>query len=135
MKDKELLEIARTVRHKAQIHKDSNYDLGCWCAICSFHIFKKIKNKGEKVYFAVVSQESKGAHCFVLYKNKMIDVTATQFNEIEAVIIADFSDIQNSKRWFWDKNHMNKLASVKSIEKELKEWPEEQNPFKVDFSC
>lgn len=135
MNDSELLEIARTVRHKAQIHEDSSYDLCCWCAICSFHVFKKIKNRDKKVYFAVVSEEGEGAHCFVLYKKKMIDVTATQFNEKEAIIIADFEDIQNSKRWFWDKNHMNKFASVKSIEKELNDWPEEQNPFKVDFSC
>ena len=134
MNDNELLEIARTVRHAAIKHEDTSFDLYCWCAICSFQIFKKIRNKSERAYFAVVDTDN-GSHCFVLYKNKMIDITATQFNEKEAIIIADFSDIQRSKRWYWDKNHMEKFASVKSIEKALEEWPEEQNPFKVNFSC
>ena len=136
MNDIKLLEIARDVRHIAEKHPDSCYDLSCWCAICSFKIFKILRNITKQVYFAIVDGGCCcHCHCFVIYKNKMIDVTATQFGEKENIVIDDIDTIQYSKKWYWDKSLMKKFASVKAIKKEMNKWPEDQNPFCVDLYC
>jgi hypothetical protein len=136
MKYKEVFDIAANVRNAAVKHPDSFYSLGCWCAICSFHIYKKIKSKNRKVFFAMVNKEGEGSHCFVIFdKKKMVDVTATQFGEKENIIIDEVENLQRSKKWFWNKKLMKKYKSVKAIKRALEEWPEDQNPFRVDFSC
>jgi len=135
MNDQEVLDIARTVRSAAIRHPNACYDLSCWCAICSFHIFKKIRNIRKKVYFAMVALPDGEAHCFVNYDNKIVDVTATQFREREAVVIGDIESVFSSKKWYWDKSLMRKFSSIKSIQKALEEWPANQNPFYVDFCC
>lgn len=136
MEYREIFDIAATVRKAAEKHENSNYDLNCWCAICSYHIYKKIRNKSRRVFFAVVHNENEGSHCFVIFdKNKMVDVTATQFGEKENIIIDYVENMQRSKKWFWNKKIMTKYSSVKAIKRALKEWPEDQNPFCIDFSC
>ena len=136
MEYREIFDIAANVRNAAVKHSDSNYYLNCWCAICSYHIYKKIRTKSRRVYFAIVNTEDEGSHCFVIFdKNKMIDITATQFGEKENIIIDEVENMQRSQKWFWNKKLMKKYASVKAIARALKDWPEDQNPFCVDFSC
>lgn len=136
MEYKEIFDIAANVRNAAIKHSDSSYILDCWCAICSFHIYKKIRNKSKKVFFAMVHEEGEGSHCFVIFdKNKMVDITATQFGEKENIIIDEVENMQRSNKWFWNKSLMKKYKSVRAIKRALNEWPEDQNPFVVDFSC
>jgi hypothetical protein len=126
-----ILDIARNVRISAQIHEDSCIDLNGWCAICSYHIFKKLRKLGKKPYFVIVAD----GHCFVLLKGKAIDVTATQFNEKEQVIVDKLENLQGPYKWYWSKESMKKITTIKEIKKELEGWPKEQNPFYVNFVC
>ena len=132
----EVLDIAWRIRSAAREHRSSPSSLGGWCAICSYHIFKKLRSIGKRSYFVVINKEGKGSHCFVLYKKFIIDVTATQFSHVkEAVIIEDVENLQHPNQWYWNKSLMTKINRTSAIKEALANWPSDQDPFRFDFSC
>lgn len=137
MVEVELRKTAQTVRTWAK-RKGAPTDLSCWCAICSYRIFQKLKQKNYKPKFTIVYSvyDNKEAHCVVLCKKYLIDCTATQFfaNQNRANYILTKSLLpkivnRNPEIWFWDLENSKQLTKERDIQKELETWPYDQNPF------
>lgn len=104
---------------KDQIKMDD--DFGCGCAVTSY-VLKHLINKQHptaKINFAIGEYE-KNCHCWLIYRNKIIDPTATQFGLYPKVRIVH----QNDEDYFkYQINWLNDQAFA-----ELAHW-DEQSPF------
>lgn len=76
--------IAQKVRIRicdlAEYMGDDSYGLGGYCGIAAVEIWRELKKKGIQSSVEL-GHISSGCHCWTLIGNKIIDVTATQFNE------------------------------------------------------
>jgi len=110
-------------------------DLSCWCAICSFELFKRFRRQKLRPTFYQVSDGYEG-HCFVFCLGYIVDVTARQF-------IYELKNIEVRKDnpdryWFWetesfDDIEVRKAHLIYQIKRLLRDWPIEQNPFERNF--
>ena len=120
--------IARSVRKWAEkTYGNSNYftkSLSGLCAICSYRLFLKLKEKGISSEFV---NNYWSQHCFVLVDNYIVDVTATQFcyeKKMPKVLVKRLDKVNDREIWSIgdrarDPNHIRKI---------LKQWPKEQQP-------
>lgn len=82
----EVLKIAKEVRDWAEAKADKwNFpsDLMGMCAIAAAELHVRLKRAG---YASKIGYNS--SHCFVIYKDHVLDVTATQFGTYEKVFVA-----------------------------------------------
>lgn len=110
-------------------------ELSCWCAITAFELFRRFRRQKLNPTFFYVTDGYAG-HCFVQCLGYIVDVTAKQF-------VYNLNNIEVRKTnpdnyWFWktedcEEVKVNKSHSTRQIQKLLKDWPNCQNPFKVDF--
>lgn len=130
-----LKETTQPIRHKIFIKYRSRFgeDLGGCCAIASGILFEHLRKdfKGIKI---VMSEEHGGggcSHCFLVYKNYIIDVTATQFGHIETILIFkdDKKKFDDSEwdYWYWygRRKYFHDVKSLKKYQKRYN-WPAEQ---------
>jgi hypothetical protein len=114
---------------KKSVWFDNDSDLCGWCAICSTAIFKRLYNKGlnptfVEAYFSDLRNSE--AHCFIICKGYLVDVTATQFSpSYDPVIVRKYDD-SDGKKWFWKKQ--NEAKTIGAIRSMLKEWDDDQHP-------
>lgn len=126
---KNLNKQARKVREWAIQHEKAFNNLSGWCAICSFKIFEVLKSQKLDPEFCIVNKDY-GSHCFVICKDYLIDVTATQFGVKQEVFIKKLNQVK--KRWFWDLEDITRYKNKKDIMLELNKWPSDQDPFRFE---
>ncbi len=90
---KKILKIAKDVRKKcedfAMSSESCHFDfhnqpsLDCMCAVASFALYTALKHKNitSKVVYGMFDKT--GCHCWVEYRNWIIDITATQFDNVK----------------------------------------------------
>jgi hypothetical protein len=100
--------------------------LSCWCAICSYWIFKSLKNRKLNPIFAAVTEEADDCHCFVVCNGYLIDCTATQFGCKDEIVIRK---VEEATKKYWNFKKAVKCKTIGDIAKEMEIWPEWQNPF------
>jgi len=92
-------------------------DLGGMCAVASYELFLALRRRGFDAAFA----HNRG-HAFVIVDDHVIDITATQFDETEAVLIRRLKAAGH-----WEVRHRSR--SPRQIKQTLRKWPYGQNPF------
>jgi hypothetical protein len=95
------------------------------CAIASAELFKLLSDAPlpAKPRIAINSH-----HCFVLYKNCIIDVTATQFGYERKIII---KNKKKTNKYFWERKAVfNNLADLRKHQDETG-WRQHQR-IKID---
>lgn len=103
-------------------HDTWQRDLEGMCAICSIELFQRLRHKGVKLSIAVNNE-----HCFALYENRLIDVTATQFS-------SSFKKVE-IKPWpgpiehWWQAEKI--LTSFCQFKDEFRLWPKDQRPLSL----
>lgn len=124
---------ARKVRRWA-LDNGAPDDLYCWCAICSVELFKRLTARNLKVEF-VMTHSGWEYHCFLLWNDYIVDVTASQFCNDKKMRI--FEKEKGKGNWFWDMRprYASIYSDIKEIEHALNSWPDEQNPFKRFGEC
>lgn len=96
---------------------DYTSDLCGLCAITSKELFIRLTEQGYKCKIAYNSK-----HCFVLYKNRVFDLTATQFGKPRIHIFSIKGKIKG--RWKIDKVFTN-IDNLSDYQEE-KGWCQEQ---------
>lgn len=122
---------AQSVRDWALQH-NAPFDLCCWCAICSYEIFKRLKQAHFSPVFVDV-ETGYGGHCYVKCAGYLIDVTAQQFNRRHPPVIVVRKPPSND--WYWSEKTREDLVTRRAytfegIKSVLKTWPCEQKPKK-----
>lgn len=104
---------------KDRIHMDS--DFGCGCAVTSYVLQRLVYREFAdcKIDFAI-GEYDKQNHCWLIYRKKVIDPTATQFGLFPKVRIVNEDDEDYFR---YNVNYLNRRAM-----NELTLW-EEQSPF------
>lgn len=133
MSKKDLIQVAKEVRKWAfnSFGEDAPDDLNCFCAICSFEIFRRLKSSGHKPIFHQINCPSGSeSHCIVECEGYSIDVTATQFNDYHSAVNV-FPKSQTMLGqiycWYWDLKHsVFKGKTRKDIAKIMSVWEESQ---------
>ena len=93
-------------------------NLSCMCAIASFVLAKELNKHNIKAKMVEGTFEGE-AHCWVEWKNWIIDITATQFDIEAPVYIVKKTD------------EKYKAKKVKQSYKDFRIWPREQKPSKT----
>jgi hypothetical protein len=121
---------ARKVRK--EIESISRYsDLACMCAIASAKLFKVLNENKIEAKLAVCHYPD-GGHCFLVFNDHIIDITATQFSKhnkpIEIVPIKMVNNIE-----YWDLKDAKIFTDLNSFVKFLKRnsWDDEQIPYNL----
>jgi hypothetical protein len=97
----DLTHIAWQVRRVAIKIYRYNTDLGGCCANCSVFLFEMAWRAGIRC--RLVYNDS---HCFVMYRNHIVDVTATQFGRFPAVTVKKYSEVESRRGgvpYWWKK--------------------------------
>ena len=101
-----------------------NQDLCGWCAIASAKLHTELIKAGfdSEIH---MSENRGGCHVFIVYDDHVIDVTATQFNFEEQVLILHKKEAEGRSEWF---ETAKTYRNVKHLRKEqVKDgWPTEQ---------
>lgn len=138
--DKQLRKIATASRREmekfSREHSEYNYDgLACLCAISSYFLAMVGRQFGyhltlveglafdeyieDLLWDDECCEPPDVNHCWVEYKGKIIDLTATQFDDsVRKVHIVD-ADSEN----YWPINRHNEAR------RRLKTWPDDQSPY------
>lgn len=92
------------------------YSLECFCAICSYALWKYLRKK--KIASKFVLGDYRGYdHCFLIIEDYVVDITATQFGLSELEIVEfEGSDYDYYKSNQDAVNHVNL------------DWPKDQSP-------
>ena len=100
-------------------------DLSGWCGVASAFLSYRLWNYKFKTVFVVgkyVINSRPTHHCWVEYRNNIIDITATQFHDA------------GPKVWIPNEEEAKKFQPFKkgndAVEMLIKTWPIEQVPFK-----
>jgi len=93
-------------------------DLGGMCAVASYELFLALRRRGVDAAFA-----HNPGHAFVIVADRVVDITATQFDE-EAVLIRRLDEASGH----WKVRHRSR--SPRQIKQTLRNWPSGQNPFR-----
>lgn len=119
--------IAKKVRKAVEkLAKSDNYysfdkNLKCACALASYFLSKELnknKIKSKVVWGNFIKGKKNYSHCWVVVKNQIVDITATQFGIKHKVYITDI-----------DSEQYYPVLEGKIAVKSLKDWNPEQNPF------
>lgn len=98
------------------INYGNNYDIDPHtmvgtCAIASYALFKVLRANGYRVTFVCgVDDNDHGGHCWVKYKDIIIDITAVQFGDYPDVLIRE------TKRYPILKHFPNIFINNKALE-------------------
>lgn len=130
-----LVREAKSVYDWARRINKSDDELGCWCAICSYELFKRLRRQKLNPTFYKVDDDGFG-HCFVDCMGYIVDVTARQFTpDVNFIEVRKTND---DGHWFWSRGEQNFVnvetsKSTTRIKKILEGFPREQNPFRVNL--
>lgn len=121
---KKINKIAKEIRQNLfeEFKLDKNNNLCGFCGIASAKLFQKLKDVNIKTEICL-SMMQDGDHCFLLFENFIVDITASQFSlDFQKKFI--FSDTKNHPYWKIKK----KFKTVNGFKKyqERTGWPEEQ---------
>lgn len=108
-------------------------DLTCMCAVASKFLFDCLKDNSFKPILVAghwnkLDGDLETNHCWIEVDNHLIDLTATQINIKEKVVILP---LQKTKRAYTLKN---KMRTLKEIKNEFKGWSDAQSPLALKFS-
>ena len=95
------------------------------CGICSFEICKRLWEQGEDAELCFGD-----GHAFVEYDGKVLDVTATQFADVDEVIIKDKWEAE--KIWWW-RGVKKRARTLEEVEEFFRGWPFDQRPHMGDW--
>jgi hypothetical protein len=95
MSFREIKNTAKRVR-KAMEFISGSTKLSGYCGRASLQLFRVLKLKNIKGIVLVDGL----SHTFLLYKNKIIDITATQFGKKDRVYIKDIKDIKDYEYYY-----------------------------------
>jgi hypothetical protein len=120
-----VLEAAKVAREKAeQIAEQElfNEDLEGLCARASAILFSELRKRN--IYARICLAYD---HCFVVYDNHIVDVTATQFNIQDKIFICKLSDLERISH----PAHWEYKKSFRSIKRAVqyqsdRNWPTDQ---------
>ena len=93
-----------------------------YCAVASIHLCKLAKYLDIDLDFVCgeyFSNRCRSGHCWVEYKDKIIDITATQFRKDQIKSPIFVTDVNNKN---YLKKGINKGALVR-----IRDWPKEQS--------
>jgi len=121
-------EEATSVRQWA-VEQTNDWSLSCWCAICSYWIFKRLQGRKLNPIFAIIDEKVDDCHCFVVCNGYLIDCTATQFGCKDEVVI---KKVEEADKKYWNFQKAKKCKTESEIALEMSIWPEYQNPFMCD---
>jgi len=98
-------------------------DLTGMCAICSYRLGRLLTRRGHRPILCMNRN-----HAFLTIgrgeQKLIIDVTATQFDQAEEVVITNLVD-----KWYWKRTDWVRLpTNRKRIQKMFRDWPSEQQP-------
>jgi len=134
----DLLKVCRRARAWAKRHpRCEDGDLLGWCGICSLRIFSSLRWMGKKPRFVMINNpySNNESHCAVLCDDYLLDVTATQFDMPRSVYVVPKIELEDLEydRWFWNYRIACFIGTTtKSIKKQFKYWPCEQDPFRFN---
>lgn len=81
-----ILDTARIVRYQVQdIAGEDEQDLCGYCAIASAKLWKDLNSVGIKAEIHAWVSEFEDAHVFLIVDDHVLDITATQFSELETI--------------------------------------------------
>jgi hypothetical protein len=101
---RQILKIAKKVRRKIEgIHRKHGVwddDMCGACCVGTHILLKELSKKGIKAQAGVASN-----HVFLIYKNKIVDVTATQFGFRKDVVVYELDRVTDYDN-FWRPVHV-----------------------------
>jgi hypothetical protein len=100
---------------------------GC-CAIASGIMFERLKKEFPSVEIVMSERSGGDSHCFILYKEYIFDITASQFGCPDVCIFKQEKfEMEESGHWFWygDRTYFNDVKKLKEYQNEGR-WPYEQ---------
>lgn len=102
------------------------------CAVASTYVLKRLQQVGIEAHVAIANlKRRQGQHAFVVTKDFIVDVTATQFQDRVDKFLPPIIVIEREKarEFFWD-DIMARLHSPQSVVDFTSEprWPDEQIP-------
>lgn len=110
-----IIKVTQNVRNKIE-QWWGNYDLNGACAISSYVLARSLKYNGYAVDF-VLGRFDGDFHCWVEYRNNILDITATQFGLPPVYIVKNNSPLY--------KPYVRNRKAMCEI---LKDWPPYQKP-------
>jgi hypothetical protein len=116
-----VIKIAKKIRLAAEKNPLNGDTLDCMCAICSYNILRLCEKQG----ITGVSVRVGSCHAFVMYRDYIIDVTATQFGVRKKIVCRKISSVRSSD-WWWEYNLS--YTSSRGFARHLNLWPCQQQP-------
>lgn len=89
------------------------------CCVGSYGLMLELRRKGIKVKGCIAP-----GHCFVKYKDKVIDVTATQFGYDDKVLIKSVAETKINRRPHWNPNYWDSFFETDDPNELLQAWTE-----------
>lgn len=99
-------------------------DLTGMCAICSYVIAHGLIRFNIPYKF-VINYHACGSHVYIEVNKHIVDVTATQFDVNDKVIVKQIKKNENDYFWFNDRHRF----TLDWFEDEISEWCIEQQPY------
>lgn len=127
MKTVEVKKIALSVRSWVENHytpDDFYIDLCGACALASFTLTRALQLQGEEADF-VEGYYSGECHCWVVWKGRIVDITATQFDESLPKIYIAKNDISYEQDHYgveaikYVKKYWHKSGLLKKYDKKI----------------
>lgn len=97
----EVIKIAEQVRIEAEIIFPHSKNLAGACLDCTGRIERLAKEAGV----STIKSYYNGTHAFTLCSDFLIDVTATQFNITEKVVVKKYSEVEPHEYWWVENPH------------------------------
>jgi len=120
-----VLLIAKRVRQwtqeKAEKAKYNTHTLCGWCAISSAHLFRELRKENIQAELHYVS-----GHCFVVVDDYIVDVTATQFSELDAKDVFIMHHKAAQEYWFYRTEQVFYTPSELREHQFRESWPRKQ---------
>lgn len=119
-----VLQVAKRTRKACESYaKETNIfaeDLNSMCAIASAYLMKRLSCARIRAEFVIGTYDGSD-HCWVEHKDKIIDITATQFGILQAVFVTS----KYNKDYFAKCRAAQRIARTFLI-KENRDWPYNQ---------
>jgi hypothetical protein len=96
---------------------DACGDLCGLCGVASVYLHRQLRREGIRA--EIVAGDG---HAYVMFKNHIIDVTATQFNKPRIVVRCR----RGKQPYYWEVNHIEKSGRAFMKYQKKAGWPTEQ---------
>lgn len=112
-------------------------DLQGACGIASLELFKFAQQNNINLEFCYVGNALSGCHCFNLYQDSILDITAGQFDRQYKGKLAILPETEAKARSFWRYSHkasnLSEFAAIDIKFIQFETWYS-QNPYRYSFT-